>query len=128
MGEEISKGLEITLIIHFILGIILGFIFLFIPDVYCKLVGFSITDKGTFRIIGAASLALGYGSFLAYRSRDWEKVKLLVQLDLVWLISATGAMLFWIFFEKGPIAGWFIIAMFAAFLVVFTYFYFKENK
>lgn len=45
MPKEISKLLEIVFLVHFISGIILGFIFLFIPEIYCDLVGYSITDK-----------------------------------------------------------------------------------
>ena len=128
MVKEISKPLELTLLIHFILGIIIGFIFLFIPDVYCELVGYNITDKGTFRLIGAASLSLSFGSFLAYRSKEWEKVKLIILIELIWLISATGAMLYWIIFENGPIAGWVIEIMFILFLIAFVYFWFQEQK
>ncbi len=128
MTKEISKPLELILLINFILGVIIGFIFLFIPDVYCELVGYTITDKGTFRLIGAASFSLSGGSFLAYRSKDWEKVKLIIVMEIIWLISATGAMFYWIIFENGPIAGWVIEIMFIFFLVAFIYFWFQEEK
>ena len=128
MPKEISKLLEIVFFVHFILGIIIGFIFLFIPEIYCDLVGYSITDKGSFRLVGAASLALGSGSFFAYRSKDWEKVKLIVLIELVWLVFANGAMLYWLIFESGPIAGWLIEVMFICFLVAFLYSYIQEEK
>lgn len=128
MPKEISKLLELVLLVHFILGIIIGIIFLFIPEIYCDLVGYTITDKGSLRLIGAASLALGSGSFFAYRSKDWEKVKLVVLIELVWLIFANGAMLYWLIFESGPIMGWVIEVMFICFLVAFLYFYIQEEK
>jgi len=128
MPKEISKLLEIVFLVHFILGIMLGFIFLFIPDIWCTIAGFSITDKGSFRLIGAASLALGSGSFLAYRSKDWEKVKLIVLIELVWLIFANGAMLYWLIFESGPIIGWLIEVMFIFFLIAFLYSYIQEER
>lgn len=128
MPKEISKLLEIVFFVHFILGIIIGFIFLFIPEIYCDLVGYSIIDKGSFRLIGAASLALGSGSFFGYRSKDWEKVKLIVLIELVWLVFANGAMLYWLIFESGPIAGWLIEVMFICFLVAFLYSYIQEEK
>jgi hypothetical protein len=128
MAKEISKILKIIFLIHFILGIIIGVIFLFIPEIYCDIVGFTVTDKGPFRLIGAASLALGGSSFLGYRSSDWEKVKILVQMELIWLISATGAMFFWLIFEGGPIAGWVIVGMFIGFLIAFLYAYIYEEK
>ena len=128
MPKEISKLLEIVFLVHFILGLILGIIFLFIPEIYCALVGFTITDKGPFRLIGAASLGLGSGSFFAYRSKDWEKIKLVVLIELVWLVLANGAMLYWLIFESGPVMGWFIEVMFMCFFVTFLYSYIQEER
>ena len=128
MAKELEKGLEIVFLIHFILGLILGFVFLFIPEVYCNLVGYTITDKGSFRLIGAASLAFGFSSFLAYRSKDWEKAKQLVQIDIVWLVSASGATIFWIISESLHVAAWGIFVMFMAFLIAFGYFYLLQEK
>ncbi|MHA2397446.1 MAG: hypothetical protein ACXADU_00985 [Promethearchaeota archaeon] len=127
MAKELSKWLKIVLLVHFILGIILGIIFLFIPEFYCTLVGVVLMDHGMLRLIGAASIALGMGSFLAYRSNDWDKAKIIVQLELIWLIFAIVAMIWWLI-ESGPIAGWWIFGMFVAFLGAFGYFYFDQEK
>ena len=127
MTKELSKGLKIVLLVHFVLGIILGMIFLFIPEYYCNLLGVDMTDHGALRLIGAASIALGGSSFLAYRSKDWEKAKLLVQMDLIWLISAIVAMVWWLI-ESAMVPGWWIFGMFIAFLVAFGYFYFDQEK
>ena len=127
MTKELLKGLEIVFLIHFIAGLILGIIFLFIPDAYCKLVGVTMTDYGVLRLLGAASLALGGSSFLAYRSKDWEKAKLLVQTDLIWLVSAIGGLAWWLI-ESGPVAGWWVFGMFIAFLGAFIYLYILQEK
>lgn len=128
MEKEISKGLKITFFIHFILGILLGIIFLFFPQLYCNLFGLLIIDTGLLRVIGAASLAIGFSSFLAYKNPDWEKVKLIIWMEFVWLIFATIAMLWWILAEGGPIAGWVVIVMFLIFLITFGYFYLQERR
>ena len=127
MAKELLKGLKIVLLVHFALGIIIGFIFLFTPEFYCDLFDFEITDHGAFRLIGAASLALGGSSFLAYRSKDWEKLKLIIQMEFIWLISAIVAMIWWLV-DSGPIAGWWIFGMFATFLFAFIYFYILQEK
>jgi hypothetical protein len=67
------------------------------------------------------------GSFLAYRSNDWDKAKIIVQLELIWLIFAIVEMVWWLI-ESGPIAGWWIFGMFVAFLGAFGYFYFDQEK
>lgn len=127
MVKELQKGLQIVFLIHFILGIILGIIFLFIPETYCTLVGVNMTDYGVLRLIGAASLALGGSSFLAYNSKDWEKAKLLVQTDLIWLVSAIVGLVWWLI-ESGPVVTWWIFGMFVVFLGVFIYFYILQEK
>jgi hypothetical protein len=129
VANELSKGLKIVLLVHFILGIILGIIFLFLPDIYCGLFGFPMSDHGPLRLIGAASLALGTSSFLAFRTKDWEKTKLFIQMEFIWLIAAIVAMIWWLV-DLGPTGavGWWIFGMFIAFLVAFGYFYFLQEK
>ena len=131
MAKELLKGLEIVFLVHFILGLILGILFLFIPETYCTLVGIAMTDYGILRFVGAASLALGGGSFLAYRSKDWEKAKLLVQMDFIWLISAIVGLIWWLI-ESGifysTVEGWWVFGMFVAFLTAFVYYYILQEK
>jgi len=127
MAKELLKGLKIVFLVHFIVGLILGIIFLFIPKIYCDLVGVVMTDPGVLRLIGAASLALGGSSFLAYRSKDWEKAKLLVLTDLIWLVSAIAGLVWWLI-ESGPVVAWWVFGMFVAFLGVFVYFYILQEK
>jgi len=127
LSKEISKGLKYVLLIHFILGIIIGVVFLFFPEQYCLLFGIVISDHGMYRLIGAASLALGFSSYLAYKKNDWDVVKLFVQVEFVWLVGANIGMIWWLF-TGGPIMAWIIEVMFILFLVVFLFFYFQEKK
>ncbi|MHA2288901.1 MAG: hypothetical protein ACXABG_08940 [Promethearchaeota archaeon] len=127
MGKEISTVFRYVLLLHFILGIIIGVIFLFFPEQYCALFGIVISDHGMYRLIGAASLALGFSSYLAYKKNDWDVVKLFVQMELVWLCGANIGMLWWLI-TGGPIMGWVIEVMFIFFLVVFVLFYLLERK
>ena len=127
MGKEISTGLRYILLVHFILGIIIGIIFLFFPEQYCLLFGIEISDHGMYRLIGAASLALGFSSYLAYKKNDWEIVKLFVQMELVWLVGANIGMIWWLA-TNAPIMTWVIEIMFIFFLGAFLLFYFQEKK
>jgi len=127
MGKEISTGLRYILLVHFILGIIIGVVFLFFPEQYCLLFGIVINDHGMYRLIGAASLALGFSSYLAYKKNDWDVVKLFVQMELVWLVGANVGMIWWLT-TNGPIMAWVIEIMFIIFLGAFLLFYFQEKK
>ena len=127
MANEISKGLKYVLLVHFVLGIIIGVIFLFFPKSYCALFGIVITDHGVYRLVGAASIALGFSSYLAYKNSQWDTVKLFIQMDLVWLIGANIGMIWWLF-TGIPLLSWVIEVMFISFTVAFLYFYIQENK
>lgn len=127
MGKEISTGLRYILLVHFILGIIIGIVFLLFPEQYCLLFGIVINDHGMYRLIGAASLALGFSSCLAYQNKDWDVVKLFVQMELVWLVGANIGMIWWLA-TTGPIMAWVIEIMFILFLVAFLLYYFLEKK
>jgi len=131
MANEISKGLKYVLLIHFVLGIIIGVVFLFFPEQYCGLFGIAITDHGVYRLIGAASLALGFSSYLAYKNSQWDTVKLFVklfiQVDLIWLVGANIGMLWWLFTGISPMM-WIIEGMFIFFTVAFLLCYIQENK
>ncbi len=78
-------------------------------------------------LIGAASQALGFSSYLAYKNSQWDTVKLLVQMELVWLIGANIGMLWWLITGVSPMM-WVIKVMFIFFTVAFLFFYFQENK
>jgi len=127
MANEISKSLKYVLLIHFVLGIIIGVVFLFFPEEYCALFGIAINDHGVYRLIGAASLALGFSSYLAYKNGQWDTVKLFVQMELIWLTGANIGMLWWLFTGVSPMM-WVIEVMFIFFTVAFLFFYFQENK
>ena len=127
MANEISKGLKYFPLIHFLLGIIIGVVFLLFTEQYCALFGITITDHGVYRLIGAASLAFGFSSYLAYRSSNWDTVKLFIQMDLVWLIGANIGMLWWLF-TGGPVMSWILEIMFIFFTVAFLLCYLQENK
>lgn len=126
MIMTISKGLKFVLLIHFVVGIVLGVVFLFFPEVYCQIFGISIQDHGVYRLIGAASLALGFSSYLAHKNADWNIVRLFIQMELVWLVSAIIGVLWWLL-TNGPVAAWSIFTMFALFLAAFLYFYIKNR-
>jgi hypothetical protein len=127
LSKELLKGLKIVFLVDFIVGLILGGIFLFLPKAYCVLVGVDMIDYGLLRLIGAFSLALGGGSFLAYRSNEWEKAKLIVLIDLIWLVFAIVGLIWWLF-EGGPIVAWWVFGMFVVFLGGFGYYYILQEK
>ena len=123
MDEQIPYGLKITFLVHFVVAVVFGAGFLLIPEMLTEMLGARTIEPSTFRLVGAALLAFGVSSWLAYRQPVWEKVKIVVQLEIVWTILGVLAMLWGLMFEGLPAADWMNVLILGAFALAFTYFY-----
>jgi hypothetical protein len=86
--EQVPYGLKITFLVHVIVAAIFGLLFLLIPDVFAKLTGFPVQEPGmsVVRVLGAAMLALAASSGFSYRQTLWDRVDIVVQMEIVWTI------------------------------------------
>ena len=123
MEKQIPNGLKITFLVHLIVAVIFGVGFLLIPEMLTEMLGARTIEPSTFRLVGAALLAFGVSSWLAYRQPVWEKVKIVVQLEIVWTILGVLATLWGLMFEGLPAADWMNVLILGAFALAFTYFY-----
>ena len=96
---------------------------LFIPDIWGDLVNWPAPETAPYRLIGAAMLAFGASSVLAYREVDWDKVIIIVRTEIVWTALAT-LILFWALVTDGaPAIGWLYVVLMAVWTVLFSIFY-----
>jgi len=123
MERQIPKGLKITFLVHFIMAVIFGAGFLLIPEMVTGMLGARAMEPSTFRLVGAAMLAFGTSSWLAYRQTLWDRVKIVVQVEIVWTLLGVLAMLWGLTFEGLPAADWTNVLILGAFAIAFTYFY-----
>ena len=126
MEKQISSGLKTTFLIHFIVGLITGLVYLLIPTVWGNLVNWPVQEPAAYRLIGAAILGFTTSSWLAYRETAWERVKIVVQMEMVWTILGTLAILWGLIFAGLPAFAWVNAVILAAFAVAFSLFYFRE--
>lgn len=124
---EYSNWLKYTFIIHIVIGFIFGLSFFIIPDVFSELIGWipEVIDPIN-RLFGAAIIGLTTGSILALLDPDWEKVKILVRIELVWLPLGIIAMIYGMFTSDYPAFGWVNVLVLAFLLVLFSVGYYKE--
>ena len=94
MEKQIPYGLKITFLVHVIVGGIFGLVFLLIPEVFGSMMGAPIKDPPTMRLLGAALIAFAASSWFAYRETVWERVKIVIQMEIVWTILVVPAMLY----------------------------------
>jgi hypothetical protein len=83
---EIQKLTKISLLLDVLAGFIFAFLYLVIPEIYIYgLTQWPFNDPIYFRMFGGTLLVLGIASLMAYFKKEWEEVKLLYELALMWI-------------------------------------------
>lgn len=123
MDKKIKPGLKYTFLAHFVVGLIFGLAYLLIPQTYGSILKWPVPDPLVYRLLGAALLGFATSSILAYRETDWEKVIIVVRMEIVWLALGVLVMLYGMLFAGMPATGWLNTLLLAAFLVAFSLFY-----
>jgi hypothetical protein len=99
--------------------------YFFLPQSWVDLTGWPYSDPAAYRVLAALLIAFGIGSLLAYQVNSWEKVEILVIIEIIWL--AMGSIgLVWAMFENLaiPIAGRVNLAVMVMLLIFFLYAYY----
>ena len=87
---EIQKLTKISLLLNVLAGLIFAFLYLVIPDIYIYgLTQWPFNDPIYFRLFGGTLLVLGLVSLMAYFKKEWEEIKLLYELSVMWLLMVT---------------------------------------
>jgi hypothetical protein len=121
--KQVRPGLRYTFLVHFVVGLAFGLVLLFIPGPFGKLTNWPVLDPVIYRVLGAAFLGYATSSILAYRETDWEKVILVVRMEIVWTALATLIWLWAVIFAGAPAIGWLYAALMALFCAAFSLFY-----
>ena len=122
MSANISKGLRTTLLVYTIYSIVYGLLHVISPE----MVGAK--DPAIERVLGAAVLAFALGAGLAYLERAWDKVKIAVLVQVVWMILYAITMA-WGILAGGIIAGaWPPTIIGAVFAVLLLVLYIREER
>jgi hypothetical protein len=125
MEKQISSGLRTTFLVHFVVALIFGLIYLLIPGAWGTLINWPIQEPAVYRLLGAAMLGFGTSSWLAYRETAWDRVKIVILMEIVWTILGTLVMLWGLIFAGLPAFGWVNAVLLGAFAVAFSMFYFR---
>jgi hypothetical protein len=126
MEKQIAPGLKTAFLVHFFVGALFGLILLLAPDIMGTLSGQPIVEPIPYRGMGAAVLAFSASSWWANKEKLWDKVKIVVQMELVW------TSLFVLVFGYGIISGqlppmdWMNVVIVGGFGITFAVFYFRH--
>jgi uncharacterized membrane protein AbrB (regulator of aidB expression) len=86
MRGQTSKGLRIVLLVYAIYSVLYGLLHVVSPETV------GAKDPAIERVLGAAVLAFALGAGLAYLERAWDRVRIVVLVQVVWMILYTITM------------------------------------
>jgi hypothetical protein len=125
MASKNMSGLKIVFILHFIISGAVGLQHLLVPRVWTDMAGIEITETVTWRLIGAALLAFAVSSLLASREVVWERVRILVIMEIIWSFLAVLVIVWGILLEGLPPLEWVNVVLLTIFGGIFSAFYLK---
>jgi len=119
-SRDVPKSLRVWFVIHFVIDIIIAIPMLLVPELLLPLIGWSVVDPITSRLVGAALLGIGVESLLG-RNASRDVFKAMLNLKILW---ASGAILGigLGLVAGGPPIAWLFLAIFAAFLGLWAYY------
>ena len=129
MREDISKLLKLTFLVHFFVAILFGLVYLIFLEFYVEVTGWLVVgyDPIAGRTLGATFIGFGVGSLLCWRETEWVRVKIVVQMEIAWLIIGTIVQ-FWAAFSLfTPIIIWLNIVVCLFFAIAFSWFYYIQE-
>jgi hypothetical protein len=125
---EYGQLLRITFIIHIIIGLVFGIGFLLVPELLYPIFELTFADPNV-RTFGAMIIALTIGSILSLMAKDWEQVKIVVEIELVFTLLGPIAMIYHMFVPPTPgVMMWGPIAILLITWVLFLISYLQEKK
>ena len=128
MADEYGIILRITFLIHIIIGFIFGLGLLILPDMLMTTFGFTFLDPVP-RMFGAIMLALTIGSILALMTKEWARVKILVEIELIWSILGSIVVAYHMIIPPLlNIYGWIVVAILLVLFFLFLLSYYMEFK
>lgn len=125
--QKILPGLRTTLWVHFVVGIVFGLGYLLIPDTIAGVFGIPMQDSAPWRLVGAAICAYAASSWWAVHETEWERIKIVVETEIVWTVVGTLALVYGLLTMGYPAAGWISPIILALFAVAFGYFYTQQS-
>jgi len=123
---KISSGLRTLFLVHFVVGLVVGLLYLLVPGMFMGWFGLPVPDELPYRIVGAAVLAFTASSWYCYQAAEWEKVKIVVLAEIVWTGLNVLVGLYGLFFAGMPATEWINVIIMAGFGAAFAYFYARK--
>jgi hypothetical protein len=117
---ELPSSLRTWFVAHSLIDVAVAIPLLVAPAVVLEPLGWTAVDPVTTRLVGAALLAIGLQSFFG-RNEGFETYRAMLRLKVIWSMTAVGGLLAGIA-GGAPTATWAFLAIFLAFLGVWSHY------
>ncbi|NLF18265.1 MAG: hypothetical protein GX595_13590, partial [Lentisphaerae bacterium] len=107
MEKPVPWFARMTFLVHVVLAVVTGLGLVVIPEQVGDMFGYPEAQDGlipVFRLYGVLMLFFGgLTSLLSALSRSWDRVEIIVQADIVYLVAATMATVAFLILGMGPV-------------------------
>ncbi len=121
MKGQTSKALRITLLVYAVWWAVYGLPHVVAPEMM------QAKDPAVERVLGAAFLAFALGAGLAFRERAWDRVALVVLVEIAWMILYALTMAWGILAGGITSAAWGPTIIGAVFAILLAILYAREK-
>lgn len=119
----VPHSLRRWFVIHFAADMLFAIPLLLTPEAIMPLLGWTVVDPITSRLVGAALLGIGIESLLG-RNASREVFKAMLNLKVIWASGAVLGIGLGIY-TGAPPAAWLFLAIFTLFLIIWSYYWVK---
>ncbi|MFW9929440.1 MAG: hypothetical protein ACFFD1_08625 [Candidatus Thorarchaeota archaeon] len=128
MGSDILKSLKIILLVQAAIFVLFGIFFTFFVEAYVQIFSWPNLDPTAGRFIGVVFLSFAFVAVLVWREKEWERIELIVILDILMCILGAIIMIIGIFIDGTGWAGWLNFALMLAFFIFLLFSYISQIK
>jgi hypothetical protein len=116
-----SKSLRYTFLVHAVVALLFGLPLLIVPGRTLDVFGWAPIDPIMTRLVGAALLALGWGSYRGWRAAARSDVEILLQVEVVFTVLVSLGLLRHLLGGSWPWYVWTMFIIFVLFAIVWIY-------
>jgi len=121
-----SKALRATFLVHAVVALVLGVPLLIVPGQFLNLFIWRPIDPLISRLLGAALLALAWGSFRGWQATERAQVKTLLEIEAVFTVLGSIGLLRHLLIASYPLIVWVVFLLLVVFSIAWIYFLIKK--